>query len=261
MRDQRLSQQSCQRFYLNFFLMLIHLGAQFGRFRIIAGRVHRFRVTGIYNAMSMMSDVETGSVWEHVTGECIRGPLQGAQLNTRCAQYVTAAQLLATVPNAHIAVSKASWRSRLLDVLLLRRMLAPTGYMPRLFRLSMTRRDTRLPELELGLGIWIDRQARFYPMKVLRAHHNALVDILNQQRMVIFIDPVSGAPGAHRTTAQIQGWEGDTLVLDSGERIRDGYVLTGAAERHPADRPNQQFTRWYGFSYMFPACQIYSRDD
>ncbi|HEY1391301.1 MAG TPA: DUF3179 domain-containing (seleno)protein [Ktedonobacterales bacterium] len=227
---------------------------------IVNGRVHRFRVTGIYNGMSMMSDDETRSVWEHITGECIRGALQGAQLKTRPTQYLTVAQLVESVPDAKIAVSKASWRSRLLDALLLRRMLAPTGYMPGVFRLSLTQSDNRLPELELGLGIWMDGHARFYPMNTIRDQNNALIDTLDQQRMVIYIDPTSSTPAAHRTTSRIQGWDDDTLVLDSGERIRNGCVLNAASEQHLIDRPNQQFTRWFGFSYMFPACEIFSSD-
>jgi Protein of unknown function (DUF3179) len=225
---------------------------------IVNGRIHRFRVTGIYNSMSMMSDYETGSVWEHVTGECIQGSLQGAQLQTRPAQYLTAAQLVEPVPDARIALSRASLRSRLLNVLLLRRMLRPTGYMPGAFRLSMTKRDKRLPELELGMGIWMNGQARFYPMRTIKGQQNALVDTLNQQQIVVYIDPVSGAPAAHCSAAQVAGWDGETLVLDSGERIRNGYVLNAASEQHPLDRPNQQFTRWYGFSYMFPACEIFA---
>lgn len=227
----------------------------------VNGHVHRFRLTGIYNAMSMMSDDETGSIWEHVTGECIRGPLQGVQLNTRPAQYLTAAQLVEAVPDATIAVSRASLRSRLLNAFLLRRMLRPSGYMPGVFRLSMMQHDTRLPELELGLGIWSDGHARFYPMKAIKGQNNALIDTFNQQQIVVYIDPASGAPVAHRSSAQIAGWEGETLALDSGERIRNGYVLDPASERHPLDRPHQQFTRWYGFSYMFPACEIFSTDN
>lgn len=133
--------------------------------------------------------------------------------------------------------------------------------MPGIFRLSMTQSDNRLPELAIGLGIWIDGYARFYPMKTIKDQNNALVDTLNQQQIVVYIDPASGTPGAHRSTSQIQGWDGDALALDSGERIHNGYVLNAASEKHPIDRPNQQFTRWYGFSYMFPACEIFSRDN
>jgi hypothetical protein len=223
---------------------------------IVNGRVHRFRVTGIYTSMSMMSDDETGSVWEHVTGECIRGSLQSAQLQTRSAQYLTAAQLAEAFPHATIALSRASLR--LLNVLLLRRMLCPAGYMPGPFRLSMTKRDKRLPELELGLGIWMNGQARFYPMRTIKSVQNALLDTLGQQQIVVYIDPVTGTPAAHRCTAQTTRWDGDALVLDSGERIRNGHVLNAVEEQRSLDRPNQQFTRWYGFSYMFPACEIFS---
>jgi hypothetical protein len=206
----------------------------------------------------MMSDDETGSVWEHVTCECIRGSLQGAQLQTLPAQYLTAAQLVEADPDARIALSKASLRSRLLNVLLLRRMLRPAGYIPGAFRLSMTKRDKRLPVLELGLGIWMDGRARFYPLRTIKSQQNAVGDTLGQQQIVVYIDPVTWTPAANRTAAQITGWDGDALVLDSGERIRNGHVLTTVAEHRSLDRPNQQFTRWYGFSYMFPACEILS---
>jgi hypothetical protein len=122
----------------------------------------------------------------------------------------------------------------------------------------MTKRDKRLPELELGLGIWMNRQARFYPMRTIKSQQNALIDTLGQQQIVVYIDPATGTPAAHRCAAQFARWDADSLELDTGERIRNGQVLTAAAEHHPLDRPNQQFTRWYGFSYMFPACEIVS---
>jgi hypothetical protein len=130
--------------------------------------------------------------------------------------------------------------------------------MPGAFRLSITKRDKRLPELALGLGIWMNGRARFYPMRIIKGQNNALIDTLGQQQIVVYIDPGTGTPAAHRCAAQITGWDGDALVLNSGERIRNGHVLTSASEQRPLDRPNQQFTRWYGFSYMFPACEIFS---
>ncbi len=225
---------------------------------IINEQILHFRVTGIYNGMSIMSDDESKSVWEHITGECIKGPLQGTRLETRPAQYLMAAQVLETTPDALIAISKPSLLARVSYFLLLRHMLNSNGYMPGLFRLSMTKRDERLAELELGLGVWIDRHARYYPLRSINTSNNAILDTLNQQQILVYVDPATHVPIAHISSARIQGWDNDVLVLESGERIHNGYVLNGASEKTPVERPNQQFTRWYGFSYMFPNCEIYA---
>lgn len=225
---------------------------------IINGRVHHFRVTGIYNAMSVMSDYETESSWEHVTGECIQGKLRGTHLTAHTPQYLTVGQALDFAPDAQIAISKSSRLAHLLDLALLNRMSALTGYMPGVFRLSMTRVDTRLPELELGLGVWIGGAARFYPLKTIKAQGDFLMDTLNSQPLVIYLDPVSGVPAVHCTTSQVHRWDGDTLVLESGERLRSGYVLNQNVQKSPLNAPYHQFTRWYGFSYMFPSCEIFS---
>lgn len=225
---------------------------------IINGRIHRFSVTGIYNGMSIMSDDETGSSWEHVTGECVKGRLQGTQLTTRSAHYLTVAQTLEYAANAQIALSRPSWLSGLLDAVLLKRMATHKGYMPRVFRLSMARVDARLPELELGLGVWMGNAARFYPFKAIKTQGNALNDTLHMQPLVVYIDPVSGVPAAHRSASPIREWDGDALVLESGERIRSGYVINEGSQKRAIDTPNQQLTRWYGFSFMFPSCEIFS---
>ncbi len=226
---------------------------------IINEQVHHFRVTGIYNGMSIMSDDESKSVWEHITGECIKGPLQGTRLETRPAQYLTAAQILETTPDALIAVSKPSLLARLSHFLLLKHMLDSNGYMPGLFRLSMTQKDERLAELELGLGVWMGGHARYYPVQTINANGNAIVDTLNQQQILVYIDPATHVPTAHISASHIQGWDNDVLILESGEGIHNGYVLYGDSQKAPIERPNQQFTRWYGFSYMFPNCEIYAK--
>src|SRR5262245_2116008 len=97
-------------------------------------------------------------------------------------------------------------------------------------------------------------------MKVIKGPHDALVDTLHQQQVVIYIDPASDTPAAHCSTAQSAGWDGETLTLDSGDRTRNGSVLHAASERYPLDRPNQQFMRCYGFSHICPACEIFSID-
>ena len=70
-------------------------------------------------------------------------------------------------------------------------MATPEGHMPAPFRLSMGEQDKRLPELQLGLGIWINGKARFYSMETLKNQDNALIDTLDQESLVIFVDPVA----------------------------------------------------------------------
>ena len=55
----------------------------------------------------------------------------------------------------------------------------------------------------------------------------------------------------------VKGWEDNALMLESGERIVNGYVLDANAEKRPISRPEQQFARWYSFSYLHPNCEIF----
>ena len=94
-------------------------------------------------------------------------------------------------------------------------------------------------------------------MKALREHNNVIVDTLDQEGFIVYIDPVSGTPAAHLTKSTVRGWEDDVLVLESGERILNGYVLDANEEKRLISRPSQQFARWYSFSYLHPKCDIY----
>ncbi len=225
---------------------------------VLDGQTYHFSATGIYHGMAIIRDSETGSFWEHATGECIQGELQGSQLETIPAQRMLVKQVLETSSSALIVTAKQSWLTRLLDFLLLRPMLTTKGHMPAIFRLSMGKRDMRLPEMQLGLGIWINGQARFYAVESLKTQNNAIIDTLNQENLIVFIDPVAKVPIAHRCQASAYTWEDNTLVLDTGERIRNGFMETKTSVKKRIDAPEQQFVRWYAFSYKFPNCEIFA---
>ena len=44
------------------------------------GKRYHFQLFGLYDAVMVMSDVETGSIWSHLGGGALDGPMQGAQL-------------------------------------------------------------------------------------------------------------------------------------------------------------------------------------
>jgi hypothetical protein len=46
----------------------------------VDGRVLHFHLAGINNQNFIMSDEETGSWWQQITGECVLGPLKGRRL-------------------------------------------------------------------------------------------------------------------------------------------------------------------------------------
>jgi len=227
---------------------------------ILDGRVHHFSATGVYHGMAIIRDRETGSYWEHTTGECIHGELRGRQLETYPARYLLAKQLLESMPSALIVIEDHSWIHRLLDRLLMQDFLTPEGHMPAPFRLSMGEGDNRLPEMQLGLGVWIKGRARFYSTKVLEAHNNVLIDTLSQEKLLIYIDPTTEVPTAHHCHANSYSWEGDTLVLNTGERIRNGFIQVGDSYEKPLDTPEQQFVRWFAFAWKFPGCEIYGEN-
>ena len=237
------------------FCACCNMGAAFTP--LIDGVVHHFSGTGVYHGMAIIRDKETGSYWEHATGECIHGILRGRHLEIIPAQYMLANQLLESSRSALVTIAQQSWWQRILDSLLMKDMLSPQGHLPAPFRLSMGKIDKRLPEMQLGLGLWHHGKARFYSMETLKAHWNVLIDTLSRESFVIFIDPVAQVPIAHRSKASSFTWDGDTLVLDTGERLRNGFVQKNNSEQYHIDASSQQFVRWYAFAFKFPNCEIY----
>ena len=58
----------------------------------VDGRALHFRLSGINNQNFIMSDDETGSWWQQISGECILGPLKGRRLAAVAHDELTFAQ-------------------------------------------------------------------------------------------------------------------------------------------------------------------------
>ena len=170
----------------------------------------------------MLIDDETHTYWDHITGKAVHGPLHGYQLDTWPITQTTVAEVL--VHDADITVNVSHQRS--LQSLFLGWMLRlrgmKQGFLPPFFRLTMTEPDKRLPKLELGLGV-VDRdRAVYYPLSLLAA---GIED----------------------------EWAAGTLQIRRGEL--DGSPV--AIWKNSVDRPFQLLSRWYGFAYTYPGCEIY----
>ena len=46
----------------------------------IDGTVHAFAEHGLYDGLFLMRDEESGTYWDHMTGDAVYGPLTGRRL-------------------------------------------------------------------------------------------------------------------------------------------------------------------------------------
>ncbi len=224
---------------------------------MVNGKTHHFAARGLYNGLVLLGDRESGSFWDHVTGECVHGPLKGHRLEIFPLLHMTVRQALAAYPDAQVAISKQSFSQRMAGHITEYKRKSKGNWMPPGFKTTMGEEDTRRPRMEIGLGVWTDATHRYYPLETLRAHGNALIDDLDGRRLLVYIEPTSRTPAALYTEATQCSWQNDTLHLNTGETIHSGVLYDKQGVTETATRPMQMFTRWYGFAYTFPGCEVY----
>ena len=195
---------------------------------VIDGQTLHLSAGGLSNGVVLARDDETGSYWD-VTGEAVAGPLAGRHLETFAIDRTNVGAALADEPELPIALSVmggyGTWWSRCVTYV----TRDADGYMPYYFRKTLKPADPRREELELGLGLVVDGEARFYPASELAT---------------LAVDQVAQSFGSGRVTLS---------------KSHDGQTWSAAGS--DGSRPFQVWGRWYGFSSTFPGCDVYVRSD
>ena len=129
----------------------------------VNGRQLHFHLAGINNQNFIMRDEETGSWWQQVTGEAIRGPLKGARLQ----------------PVPHDELTFGLWRREQPGGRVLRpdaRVAQAGRYESADWEEQMQRvpvatndRDTRAAQRTLVAGLSVNGRAKAYPLALLVA--------------------------------------------------------------------------------------------
>ncbi len=119
----------------------------------IDGVVHTFAEHGLYDGLFLMRDEETGTYWDHVTGEAVYGPQVGTALEVANLLHSRADQVLANNPDALIALSDRTLRTD--EDMGVRSLLSRVGgRLSRMFSSTVKEEDDRLPTMDIGMGIW-----------------------------------------------------------------------------------------------------------
>ena len=175
--------------------------------------------------MAVIADRETRTHWDHITGEAISGPLAGHQLEVWSIRMTTVAAALDEHKNITIAFSTYRSLKRMLAQKLYPTFIHEKVWLPKFFHASMNSPiDSRLDKLTQGLGVVVGRKAKYFPINLIPT---------------VGLDDV---------------WLGRKLNISRG--VIDG--VPRAQWKDTDEEPMQLLTRWYGFSFTYPQCEIYA---
>lgn len=204
------------------FCGVCHSGMRFSPF--IDGELHHFSAGGLYDGIVLLIDDETHSHWNHMTGECVRGPLKGKALRAYSVDMTTVAAEKTRDGDTRLWLGKPApiWRF-FLGRYGMRHRIRSRGFLPPFFHGTMRKNDPRLHRMDQGLGVVIAGKAKFYPVKSL------------------------SKPVDDRLAGSLL-----SLRLREEDRVPTATDESG-------ERPMQLFCRWYGFSGTYPGCEVYGQ--
>lgn len=131
----------------------------------IEGRRLTFEVYGVWRKNMVMTDRETGSIWQHATGEAIDGPLKGKRLEVLPVWETQWGELQAGNPQAQYALEPEHFSGVMPKPVLMHAL--QVTHVARLD--GLLKQDLRLDAHEVVIGLAIDGEAKAYPMQALRS--------------------------------------------------------------------------------------------
>lgn len=174
----------------------------------------------------MLADKETRSYWDHITGECIHGEFVGEKLDVHPLLHTRADLVSKKNPKAQVAISKLSRRRDLMTRIM--SFAIKKNWLPSTFKKQFKRTDERLDAVEMGLGIWRGKEAKFYPERIVEA--GPIQETWQGIDLIIRIHPATKIPVA------------EVLMEGKGKEILQVHSM------------------WYGFVATFPRADIYSEE-
>lgn len=217
----------------------------------------RFDNVGLYDGLFVMQDRETKTLWNHITGEALYGPHVGRSLGpVDNILQMTVEEALEYDSDMQVAISDRPYTGR--SGRPGEGTLSDDAELMPMFIETLGEEDSRRPRMDMGLGIWTEQTRRYYPMETIRALA-PFIDEIDGRTALIYIERRSATPTALFVDADGAEADGNEVRLDTGAVVRAGLLYDESGNRLEAGRPQQIFTRWYGYSLTFPNSEVYER--
>ncbi len=243
--------------YMLTFCVICHSGTILSP--VVNHEILHFEIAGTYNGMLLMKDRETQSYWDHITGICLSGVHEGYQLDILQSHLMLPTKaVLELYPDCLFGREKMNVFQKLFTAFInWKAKINGKGFFPPGFRDSMLPIDNRLPEMEMGLGMYDGKSAKFYPLKTLKASGNYLVDEYNDRPILIYVSPATKIPDAIYQSGIADVTLTETTVnFPDGRYLKSGNLYSAEGDQLVVNKPNQLFSRWYGFVSTFPNCEV-----
>lgn len=228
---------------------------------VVNNNMLQFYIAGSYNGMLLMADKETESYWDHITGMCLEGKHKGKQLDIlHSHQILTLKEALEHYPDCLYGKEEMDFFQSIFSKFQnYKARINGGGFLPPGFRKSMLKIDDRLPEMEMGLGVWEKNKAMFYPIKAIKENGNFLLNKFNNDQLLIYISPTTATPSAIYVENCVGiKFDKDKITFANGNYILGGNLYYSKNMKIASTSPNHIFLRWYGFVSTFSNCEIYS---
>ena len=237
--------------------------------RELEGKTYTFGVSGkLWRDALLMYDHQTRSLWSHITGEAIQGPLKGKKLNQLAAMPQIAWKTWQdNYPNTKVL--SVPFRGVLREEL--KRDAYEDYHKSQRTGVSGTKyTDKRLPNKSLVIGVQVTdtngkTHYRAYPLTLFLDTH-IINDTINDVHVLIFHDKKTFATSVYNRTLA-----GNTIEFmpKSGYMVQDlsgrqWNLITGKAKSHEAidirlKRIPAVNIYWFAWARYYPQTTIYTR--
>jgi uncharacterized protein DUF3179 len=203
----------------------------------INGRMGHFNNVGLYDGLFVMQDTETKTLWNHITGEALYGPMVGKSLGPLgTVLQMTVRQALALDRDVRVAISNRMYfvngRQMGTTPTFGGRGPEPGGghrlgadaTLSDMFITTLGKEDTRRPRMDLGLGVWTEKTRRYYPMDRIRERGEAFIDRIDGRTVLVYVDADTFTPAAVFVDAKTARLQNKEVRLDNGQVVWSGHA-------------------------------------
>ena len=222
---------------------------------MVDGQTLTFEVFGLLQDVFTMVDRETGTLWTHLDGKAIQGPLEGKRLTLIAVPHMTWGDWRASHPDTTVLSPDTPFQDRYRPV-----QIGVFSRQEDLFG------DDRLASNALVVGVEVDNLFKGYSVEALTEAGGVVNDTLASQPIVVFYDDDARTGLAFSRTSDGQLLEFYNAA-SQGFELRDrqtqslwdreGNAISGPLAGTTLEFVPSFISEWYGWSAYHPESELF----